>query len=209
MANGHDLVPFDLTEGQNPPRTPGFVRCEHGHVDLDLTTAKRVGDYPSRHLTWCFAKGIGARLRQRPVPADHLEVRSGHLGQKGGLSVTPGSSGVSSFQPGPFSAHDGLVEDDERLGDPVPRSALAEGIHLPGYQLRVLQDAERVPDIGGFAADETGDSAACGVPGRDRAEDGMVDGRIADVGFLGQQVPRLPEQGELRLTCPFMVELYT
>lgn len=126
MARVHDLVPVGLAERQDPAGAPRIVRRENGHVNLDLAVPGRVGDDAGRDLARHRAERIIPGQRQRPLPADGLEVRADHLGQEGGLGVAPRSRGVASFQPGPFPAHDGLIEDNQRLGDPVQRPALPE-----------------------------------------------------------------------------------
>ena len=72
MANGMILshLPHRATEPVGEARVrPVRARPRRPRSDC----GERVGDNPSRHLTRRFAKGVGARLRQRPVPAARLE----------------------------------------------------------------------------------------------------------------------------------------
>ena len=87
-----------------------------------------------------------------------------------------------------------MVEGDERFGDAVGRAVAAEGVGLVGDHADVLEDAERVCEVGGLAAEVVGDAAACGVSGGDGGQDGVVERGVVEFGFLCEQVAGLTEE---------------
>jgi hypothetical protein len=158
VAQVHHPVPLHLPEGEDFPRPAGLTRREHRDVNLDLGPVSRVRDHAGPDLPRRPAedRGIG---RDRVVAADRFEMRSRDLGQETGAGSGPDGRSAAEFQTGPFPAHDGLVERDERLGYAVPRPTRSEQIRLPDQQPGILQHPERMRDIVGLPADIAGNSA--------------------------------------------------
>ena len=84
----------------------------------------------------------------RPMSADLLEMRSEHVAGEAALAALPQAAGVPGvLQIGPDRPHDGVVEGDQRFGDPERAAVLSEGVRLPGDQSAVLQDVQRVGEV--------------------------------------------------------------
>ena len=141
MAEVHDAVPLRLAQGENLARTPGLGGSKHRDVDLDLRPVGGVRDYPGSHLARRAAEEVGI-ARDRVVAADRFEMRPGQLRQETRASPGPDDWRTAEFETCPFPAHDGLVEGDKRLGDPVFRPARPEQVGLPDQQPGILQHPE-------------------------------------------------------------------
>jgi hypothetical protein len=92
-----------------------------------------------------------------------------------------------------------VVEGQQRLSDPVGRPVLLERLGLVGDEPGVVQDAQRVREVGGLALQIVGNAAAGGVALGDRREHRVVERGVVNVGFLGQDVTGLAEQRSARV----------
>ncbi len=198
MAGAHDVAPFRLAERQDAAGLAGHRWGQHGHVDLDLGPALGVGNDTGADLAGELAEQAG-RGEGRVVTAELLEMGAEDLRGEARAGVTPDRGGPATFQEPPAGPHDDLVEDDQRLGDPVHRPALAEQVLLPAQQPAILQDTQVVGDVGGLPADVARDAAAGVGTAGDSGEHRVVHRRIADAGLLVEQVAGLPEQRAARV----------
>jgi hypothetical protein len=92
-----------------------------------------------------------------------------------------------------------VVEADERFGDPVRGAVLAEHVRVAAEQPGVFEDVDGMGDVGGPARQITGHAAPGGVAVGDGREDGQIQGGVAEIGLLGQQVTGLTEERCLRI----------
>src|SRR5690349_14831993 len=202
VTDVHDPVPLRLAEGKDLAGTPVLGWSKHGDIYLDLGPVGGVRDDPSAHLARQTAEHFRAG-RDRVVATDRLEVRSCHLGQEAGSGAAPHRGSVTDLEPGPGTAHDCLVEGDQRLHNAVPHPAGPEQVGLFDQQPAIFENAQRMRYLVGLPADIAGDSAGRGVSLGYSGEHRMVERRIADLGLLGEERADCPEKrGLLVEHCP-------
>ena len=143
----HDLVPFDLPDGQQ--RLPVCRVWPQGH-DVDLASLSR-GRIIQRALLdprgEAANRALGGEVAD-PVPGQLLEVAAEHVRGETRLAPLPEPPWVSCVcQVRPDGAHHRVVEGDERLGDLVHGPVLAEGVGSPPDQATVHENVERVSQV--------------------------------------------------------------
>src|SRR5712691_3464903 len=121
-------------------------------------------------------------------------MRADHPAEEVRSLIPPDRLGLTGLKAGPFRPHDGLVEVDQWLGNSVEPSPAPEDVRFLGDKRTVFEHIERVGQVGRLTAYEIGDAAVSAVSRGYRAKHRVIQGRIADLGFLGQQVARLAKQ---------------
>ena len=98
----------------------------------------------------------------------------------------------------PRRAHHRLIERDQRLRDSVRDASASKSIWLSTDQPRVLEDRQRVRNIGRPATDVVGDATASGISLRDRRQDRVVERRVSDVRLFGEEITRFSKERHMR-----------
>ena len=128
----------------------------------------------------------GTLDRRHPNPSAGAELC--------GLSPPDLGGPAGAFQVPPRRAHDRVVEGQQRLGDPVCRPVLLERLGFVRDEPGIVQDAQRVREVGGLALQVVSNAAAGGVALGDRREYRVVERGVVNVGFLGKDVTGLAER---------------
>jgi hypothetical protein len=121
-------------------------------------------------------------------------VETVQVDQLDGRVAVRDAAQVAGDEVAPVRSHDGVVDSDERFGDPVGGAVAAECVGFVADQADVLEYVERMGEIRRLAAQVVGDAAAGRVAGGDGGQDGVVERGVVEFGFLREEVPGLAEQ---------------